>query len=256
MLSTALSLPFTVRLGSHSILGASVGGDIRVLVTFRPGAATTGLIEDVEHVIQAFERLAEAGALAGSALRPVDSLIAGVERLHDARAAWLLTGCKVDERSWVILTNWLRGVRQPLAIESVLIGDPPFEQIVHDRFSEQYPGLSKSSCAVVEVPPQYGEDIRMLIAPERELAEGELTDLMNRLATCVTAISLGAYGQEPSLAQPYGCTFDSDFDTVAGDIAFCVWRLRADPAAALGLVNACIAHFEEAQVRVRISLEG
>ncbi len=128
--------------------------------------------------------------------------------------------------------------------------------ITHDHLTEQYPGLSSSSSATVDVPSQFGEDIRIFIAPERDLAEPELTDLMNRLATCATAISLGAYGQEPSLVRPYGCTFDDEFDTVAGEVAFCIRRLRADPAAALGLLNACIAHFAEAQVRVRIRLEG
>lgn len=250
MLATTHALPFPTRIGHDTGAKISSGVDIPLILTTR-SESVSGRADDI---LRAFYSLANAGAMGGPIVSPGESGLNEVTRLMPNK--WLLREPRLDPRAIVVLANWLRAADPGQSIESLQIGSAPSEALAQTIGAQQYPPLAASRTCTVEMQEPIGSDVRVIFQAARPLTEAEGEELLARLCTCATAISMGAYCEYPDLDHPFGCTFEDAFDLVAGDPAFCLWRLRADSAAVIGLVHVCQAFCDSQGVSAHVVVEG
>jgi hypothetical protein len=96
----------------------------------------------------------------------------------------------------------------------------------------------------------------VLVELDRPWDDDELLALSNQLATCATAIGLGAYSGAPLESLGEDCLFEPELEMLdAETVAFHVTRFRAHPAAIDALLSACIAFVGERSTTCRLVVE-
>lgn len=234
---------YKVFLGSLD--GIRTGGTIAVemRVDPRPGSQ---VIDDVAAILQTFDQLAQTGALAGDQLDPWDSGIDSVELTTGPLIWWRMHGCRLDERAMMLLAHWLQAVRDRGDIVSVAIGSEPFEDLAQVPWNPVYPALHCPPGFSIEQSDGLSGEVRILVEMDRPWDDDETEALDNQLATCATAISMGAYVVAPVEWTDGDCLFEPELERLdAETVAFHITRFRAHPAAIDALLNACIACIAE-----------
>jgi hypothetical protein len=254
-LATAAALRFQVFIGADAEGSVSSGGDVAVMVA--PGASTGSQewADQVSAVLDAFAHLAGTGALGGASVPPGKSAAGFTVQASEHPLRWLFRDCWMDPRALVVLSNWMQAVT-PAAIAALRLGSPPYTPLLSAPAARQYPELAASVYCTVRMPSIVGPDVRLVIQPSHPLTDAQEQDLLSRLCTTSTAIALGAYGEAPNLDRGDGCTFEDQFDLVEDSPAFCLWRLRADEAAVVGLANVCQAFFDEIGLTAQVDVES
>ena len=142
----------------------------------------------------------------------------------------------------LMLAHWLQTARDIRDIASVAIGSAPFEALAQTTWNPVYPALQCPPGFSIERSSALSSEFRILIEIDRPWSGDEIAALSNRLATCATAISLGAYAVSPLDPQGGNCLFEPELETLdRKTVAFHVTRFRADLAAVEALLAACIA---------------
>jgi hypothetical protein len=232
MITTGFALPF------RFILSRSAGLSDRPLsIHIRATSAdTAGVVPDT---IGLFGRLAATGALGGSAPAPWDTRFAFVQRpAHDPRdALFQVSACRLDPGAWIVLCHLLLRLHRELPLESVDIlqlGDPYPDRLAESSTADStYPRACTPLPFVLDDLQPEGGGYSFLIALASPLMAENESLLNDWLATWVQAVQCGAYALAPD--DPIGNYVEPDGEIVAYDttIEWAVFKLRADPDAAI-----------------------
>jgi hypothetical protein len=186
-----------------------------------------------------FARLAATGALGGIAAPPWDTRFVLAPRPADDRRDVLfhVTSCRLDPGAWVALCHLLLRLHRQLPLEFIEVlrlGD-----LYPARLGESGSGDSAYPRAYAPLPfvlddlkPE-GGGYSFLIALASPLLPENESSLNDWLATWAQAVQNGAYALAPD--DPTGNYVEPDGEIVAYDttIEWAVFKLRADPVAAI-----------------------
>lgn len=232
MIATGFTLPFRFMLSRPDRL---MDGPVSIRIR-ATDADTAGLVRDA---IGLFARLAATGALGGIAPAPWDTRFVLAPRpVDDPRDnLFHVASCRLDPAAWIVLCHLLLRLHGALPLEFVEIlqpGDPYPARLAESGTDDStYPPAHAPLPFVLDDLEPEGGGYSFLIALASPLLPANETLLNAWLATWAAAIQRGAYALARS--DPESDYVEPDGEIVAYDttIEWAVFKLRADPVAAL-----------------------
>ncbi|HSV58245.1 MAG TPA: hypothetical protein VLJ19_05040 [Variovorax sp.] len=242
MIATGYSLPFQFR---HSEPSAMTGRPLGIRVR-------TGL-PDAEGLVVAtlrlFEQLALTGALGGGRAAPWDCALALAQRPGRDASEFLFRAdpCRLADEAWVVLCHLLLRLHQRLPIQSVDVlaaGDAAPRMLLADAGESTYPRVFAPLPFALDDREPEGGGYSVYIRLESPLAVEHEARLNGWLEAWTLAVQAGGYALAPldpasDYVEPEGAGVVS-YERV---IEWAVFKLHADPVAAVGSLENLFARF-------------
>jgi hypothetical protein len=242
MIATGFALPFRFLYSE---------GDSRSdgQVSIRIRCASTGQAGQVARAIGLFARLADTGALGSSVPAPWETrcVVAAISADDPRDALFHVSPCRLAPEAWVVLCHLLLRLHQilPLEFVEILRSDglnPTGLAQSSDEESTYPPACSPLPFVLDDLEPE-GGGYSFLIALAAPLLPDNETLLNDWLATWALAVQNGAYALAPD--DPASDYVEPDGEIVAYDttIEWAVFKLRADPSAAIDALLNILCRF-------------
>jgi len=256
-ITIAYDLPFEARYPIGPVF--SSGNDISLIAEIqqKPERYRTALVR----VFELLTNLAATGALSGTDLEPWKSglrIDPSPIELEDSMRFQFINS-RVDEGVLIILSSMLLAQREAIslnALEVSLPGRQVMQRLRSDPTTPStYPGAyRKIPFELMDENPE-GGGYTFVAELRQPLQESNQKHLEQALRRWVDVILAGGYGLAPIPPQESYIEPDSDFVTsFANMIEWTVFKLRADPACVLSLVNIFVNFHYQCQELVSLTI--
>jgi len=241
MIATAYKLPFRFE---HSDIELICVQPVSILVR----VAVTAPLRPVSEILRCFTRIAASGAFGSRYLRPWDTEFSAVAQPSgDPREVLVRVGpCRIAPEAWIVLCHLLLSVHRsiPIEVAKVVVDGDACPSPLTMAAESTYPSMVEPMPFALEDTHPEGGGYSFFISLAAPLTPANEAILNDRLDAWVQAVARGGYGLAPidpatDYVEPYGDGVEA-YDRV---VEWAVFKLRADPVAAIGALLNVLACF-------------